>query len=398
MNLRTTNARFACLAAAGLVAIPSARGLAQSVDAPTPQADRGNAAQATRGERDGERDRMVWIEGGEFLMGGVGALARPDELARHRVRVSGFWIDATEVTNAQFAKFVEATGYKTVAERPIDWEELRKQVPAGTPKPPDEVLQPGSLAFTPPKDPVRLDDATAWWSWTLGANWRHPEGPASTIAGREDHPVVHIAFEDAEAYARWAGKRLPTEAEWEFAARGGLEGKANIWGDEPVDATRCNIWTGHFPDVNTKADGFDRTAPVKRYAPNGYGLYDMAGNVWEWCSDRYREDTLRARAAALGPNGVATDPKGPAKSQDPRHPDAPETRVMRGGSYLCSDSYCASYRPSARMSTPPDTGLAHLGFRCVRDGPREASREEHAKEEASTPATAPTSPGAPKTP
>ena len=290
---------------------------------------------------------MAWIPGGEFTMGSADPLARPDEQPPHRVRVAGFWMDEAEVTNAQFAAFVAATGYRTVAERPVDWEELRKQVPPGTPKPPDSQLQPGALVFTPPAEPVDLDRFDRWWSWTPGACWNHPAGPASTIAGKGQEPVVHVAFEDAQAYARWAGKRLPTEAEWEYAARGGLEGKRNAWGDEPVDPRRANTWQGHFPDRNTREDGFALAAPVKSFPPNGYGLFDMAGNVWEWCSDAYR----------------------PYDGADPRITFVPGSLVVRGGSFLCNDSYCSSYRPSARMSQTPDTGMQHLGFRCVKDAP-----------------------------
>jgi formylglycine-generating enzyme len=326
-------------------------------------------AVATDGRAQSPPPGMVWIPGGEFQMGGDDPLARPDESPIHRVRVDGFWMDATEVTNAQFAEFASATGYKTVAERPLDWEELKKQAAPGTPKPADEVMQPGSLVFTPPDHEVDLRRYDQWWSWTLGANWRHPEGPGSTIDGREQHPVVHIAYEDAVAYARWAGKQLPTEAQWEFAARGGLDGKVNVWGDEPVTASRCNIWQGHFPDHNTKEDGFERTAPVGSFPPNGYGLYDMAGNVWEWCADLYRPDTYARRVIELGAGAIAVNPTGPTSSLDPRNPYAPESRVHRGGSFLCNDSYCASYRPSARMACPPDTGLAHLGFRCVLIAP-----------------------------
>lgn len=311
---------------------------------------------------------MVWVPGGEFSMGSTDPLARPDERPVHRVRVDGFWIDVTEVTNAQFALFVKATGYKTVAERPVDWEELKKQVPEGTPKPADDLLRPGSLVFTPPKKAIEHGTVDQWWTWTNGADWQHPEGPDSGIQGRENHPVVHIAHEDAVAYATWAGKRLPTEAEWEFAARGGLDHKVNIWGNEPVDGKRCNIWQGHFPDMNTKEDGFERTAPVRSFAPNGFGLYDMAGNVWEWCADKYRPDTYARRVLELGKDVVAVNPKGPEKSLDPRNPDSPVSFVHRGGSFLCNDSYCASYRPSARMACPPDTALAHLGFRCVASG------------------------------
>ena len=325
---------------------------------------------------------MVWIPGGDFLMGSNDPLARPDEVPVHRVRVSGFWMDTTEITNAQWAEFVNATGYKTVAERPVDWEELKKQVPEGTPKPDEKMLLPGSLVFTPPDHPVDLRAYEQWWTWTTGANWRHPDGPQSSIEGKDNFPVVHIAYEDAVAYAKWAGKRLPTEAEWEFAARGGLDGKVNVWGNEPVDAKRCNIWQGHFPDKNTAEDGFARSAPVKSFPPNGYGLYDMAGNVWEWCSDLYRPDTyarqmleLDRRAAEAVKSGAAPtadaferiiiNPTGPAKSYDPRNPGSIESRVHRGGSFLCNDSYCASYRPSARMACPTDTGLQHLGLRCV---------------------------------
>jgi formylglycine-generating enzyme required for sulfatase activity len=308
---------------------------------------------------------MIWIKGGEFTMGSADPLARPDESPRHRVRVDGFWMDETEVTNAQFMAFALSTDYITVAERPVDWEELKKQCPPGTPKPPDEMLKPGSLVFTPPDHAVDLADYTQWWTWTIGACWHHPEGPGSSIDNREDHPVVHIAYEDAVAYCAWAGKRLPTEAEWEFAARGGLDGKVNIWGDEAVSAARCNIWTGTFPNLNTREDGFDRAAPVKSFPPNGFGLYDMAGNVWEWCSDLYRPDTYALRVAELGESAVAVNPTGPKQSTDPRNPFSPVSYVHRGGSFLCNDSYCASYRPSARMACPPDTGLQHLGFRCV---------------------------------
>ncbi|MEY3025202.1 MAG: Serine/threonine-protein kinase pkn1 [Planctomycetota bacterium] len=322
---------------------------------------------------------MVWIPGGEFRMGSTDPLARPDESPVHRVRVGGFWMDATEVTNAQFRAFVDATGYRTIAERPVDWEELKKQVPEGTPKPSDEMLQPGSLVFTQPPADQPAPDFFSWWSWVNGADWRHPQGPGSTIEGKDDHPVVQIAYDDAIAYCKWAGKRLPTEAEWEFAARGGLDGKVNVWGDEPVDPGagkpwRCNIWQGEFPARNTRDDGFDRRAPVRSFPSNGYGLYEMAGNVWEWCADYYADNEYASRTERLGEDGVAVDPKGPAKSRDPRNPHAPESRVQRGGSFLCNDSYCASYRPSARMSAPPDTALEHVGFRCVKDADAEPQR------------------------
>lgn len=318
---------------------------------------------------------MVWVPGGEFSIGSTDPLARPDESPVHRARVDGFWVDETELTNAQFALFVEATSYKTIAERDVDWDELKKQLPAGTPRPSPETLKAGSLVFTPPDHPVDLRGHEQWWSWTTGASWRHPEGPKSSIEGRANHPVVHIAYEDAVAYCKWAGKALPTEAQWEFAARGGLDQKVNVWGDEPVDGKRCNIWQGHFPNQNTAArpggDGFAGAAPVKSFPPNGYGLFDMAGNVWEWCSDLYRPDTYAQRIRALdqagkkGPDRVVVNPTGPARSDDPRNPNAPQSRAVRGGSFLCNDSYCASYRPSARMACPPDTGLQHVGLRCV---------------------------------
>ncbi len=316
---------------------------------------------------------MVWIPPSEFVMGSDASYARPDERPAHRVRVDGFWMDVTEVTNAQFRKFVDATKYKTVAERAIDWEVLRKQCPPGTPKPPDEMLQPGSLVFTPPSQAVRLDNPGQWWQWVTGASWQHPEGPSSNLDGKADHPVVHIAFEDALAYCAWAKKRLPTEAQWECAARGGLLGKQFTWGDEALEAKRANIWQGEFPQKNTMEDGYARTAPVKQYAPNAFGLFDMAGNVWEWTSDLYRADSYARQVAQAGPTGVTVNPTGPNDSADPRNPDAPESRVHRGGSYLCHASYCSSYRPSARMSCTPDTGLQHLGFRCVQNAPAPAS-------------------------
>ncbi|MBX3357140.1 MAG: formylglycine-generating enzyme family protein [Phycisphaeraceae bacterium] len=311
---------------------------------------------------------LVWIPGGEFDMGSTDPLARRDEAPIHRVRVDGFWISPTEVTNSQFANFVEATGYTTTAERAVDWEQLRQQVAPGTPKPPDDMLRPGSLVFVPPPgQPGESCADLSWWQWTIGADWRHPEGPASDITDRMDHPVVQVSYEDALAYCAWAGGRLPTEAEWEFAARGGLKDAVNPWGNEPIGPTRANTWQGSFPRVNSHEDGFVRTAPVASYPPNGYGLYDMAGNVWEWTSDLFRDDTYALMARSLGPDGVAANPKGPPASHDPRNPHAPDVRVQRGGSFLCNDSYCASYRVSARMGCTPDTGMSHVGIRLVRD-------------------------------
>jgi formylglycine-generating enzyme required for sulfatase activity len=305
---------------------------------------------------------MVWIPGGEFTMGSDDMQVWPDEKPAHRVRVSGFWMDEMEVTNAQFRAFVEATEHVTTAEKPVDVAESLRQSPPGTPTPPKEKLVPGALVFTPPPGPVKLDDFTQWWKWTPGANWRHPEGPGSSIEGRDDHPVVHVSWDDAVAYAKWAGKRLPTEAEWEFAARGGLDGKTYVWGDkEPSDtAIVANLWQGEFPYKNTVLDGYERTAPVKSLAPNGYGLFDMAGNAWEWCSDWYKIDLYYQRAGKQ----VIINPTGPPESFDPRQPYTP-LRCQKGGSFLCHASYCTRYRPSARHGCTPDTGMSHVGFRCV---------------------------------
>jgi sulfatase modifying factor 1 len=304
---------------------------------------------------------MVWIPGGEFSMGGDDPLSRRDERPLHRVRVHAFWMDATEVTNAQFEAFVQATGYRTVAERPIDWEAMRKQLPPGTPRPDESRLQPGALVFTPPDETVDLSQFDRWWSWVPGADWRHPRGPGSSIAGRESEPVIQVSLEDAQAYAKWAGKRLPTEAEWEFAARGGLDRKVNVWGAAPIDATRANTWQGEFPNRNTAEDGFALVAPVGRFPANGYGLCDMAGNVWEWCGDRYRPDAYTVLVQAAR-GATIENPLGPEAE-----PGMPETFVVRGGSFLCNDAYCASYRPSARMSQTADTATQHIGFRCVMD-------------------------------
>ncbi len=311
----------------------------------------------------GSHEGMVLIKAGEFIMGCSDKEGRPDEYPQHAVKVDSFWIDATEVTNAQFQKFVEATGYITTAEKAPDWNELKKQLPPGTPKPDDSLLVAASLVFTPPAKTVNLYDASQWWSWIKGANWRHPEGPGSTIKGKENYPVVHISWDDANAYANWAGKRLPTEAEWEFAARGGLINQQYSWGSEDAEKikAKANTWQGHFPDINTKWDGYNKLAPVKSFAPNGYGLYDIAGNVWEWCSDWYRADFYEQLT-----NKISVNPKGPSSGYDPDEPTVPK-RVVRGGSFLCHASYCSSYRVSARMKTSPDTGLEHTGFRCVKD-------------------------------
>jgi formylglycine-generating enzyme required for sulfatase activity len=302
-------------------------------------------------------DGMAWVPGGAFFMGDADF---PDATPVHRVEVDGFWMDKTEVTNAQFKKFVEATRYVTVAEKAPDWEEMKKQLPPGTPRPPDDVLVPGSLVFTPPDHPVSLDEHYQWWQYVPGADWRHPDGPKSSIDGKDNHPVVHVCYDDAAAYAKWAGKRLPTEAEWEFAARGGLDRKPYAWGDEqkPGGKWVANIWQGQFPRENTADDGFPRAAPVASFPPNAFGLYDLSGNVWEWCSDWYRPDTY----AASPPR----NPHGPADSLDPNEPNTPK-RVQRGGSFLCSDVYCKGYRPGCRGKGDVTSGASHVGFRCVKD-------------------------------
>jgi formylglycine-generating enzyme required for sulfatase activity len=298
---------------------------------------------------------MVWIPGGEFSMGCEDPQMR-DARPFHRVAVDGFWMDQTEVTNEEFARFVKVTGYVTVAERRPD----PKDFPGALP----EKLVPGSVVFTPPKTAVPLNDHYVWWRYEPGANWQHPDGPESDLKGKEKHPVVHIAFQDAEAYAKWAGKRLPTEAEFEFAARGGLDRKRFVWGDEfkPSGKFQANTFQGHFPDKNTGEDGFIGTAPVGTFPPNGFGLFDMAGNVWEWTADWYRPDYYQTLAAA---SQVVRNPSGPADSFDPSEPGAAK-RVQKGGSFLCTDQYCARYMPGARGKGEPDTGTNHLGFRCVR--------------------------------
>jgi formylglycine-generating enzyme required for sulfatase activity len=304
---------------------------------------------------------MVWIEGNTFAMGAADSEGRPDEYPQHTVKVSGFWIDATEVTNAQFAEFVEATGYITTAERAPDWEELKKQLPPGTPKPHDSLLVAASLVFTPPVQQVPLHNPGQWWSWKKGASWRHPQGLGSSIRGKENYPVVQVSWDDAMAYATWAGKRLPTEAEWEYAARGGRKSQLYPWGNEDVEQSqpKANTWQGTFPNNNTGWDNFKGLAPVRSFAANQYGLYDMAGNVWEWCSDWYAADYYKTVASKVSEN-----PAGPARSYDPQEPATPK-RTVRGGSFMCHSSYCKGYRVTSRMKSSADTGLEHTGFRCV---------------------------------
>ena len=307
---------------------------------------------------------MVWIPGGEFSMGsdssgesicGLPGVTR-DAQPVHRVYVDGFWMDQTEVTNEQFERFVRATGHVTIAERTPTQEEF--------PTAPPENLVAGSTVFTPSATPVPLNDFFQWWRYERGAMWRHPEGPASDLKGREKHPVVHIAYPDAEAYAKWAGKRLPTEAEWEFAARGGQVGRLYAWGDElkPGGQWMANIYEGKFPVRDSGADGFAGVAPVAQFPTNGYGLYDMAGNVWEWVTDWYRPDYY-ARLK-LATSAVPRNPTGPESSYDPAEPTE-KKRVHRGGSFLCTDEYCTRYMVGTRGKGEVTTGSNHVGFRCV---------------------------------
>jgi formylglycine-generating enzyme required for sulfatase activity len=324
-------------------------------------------------------DGMVWVPGGEFNMGTDDSQSFPNERPAHRVKMDGFWMDRHDVTNDEFKKFADATGYITTAEKKPDWEEMKKQLPSGTPKPDGSLLVPGSLVFVGTTNEVDLRDVSQWWRWTPGASWRHPGGPNTDIKGRGNYPVVQISWEDAVAYSKWAGKRLPTEAEWEYAARGGLENKRYPWGDEftPKGKYMANVWTGKFPYLNTKEDGFEGLAPVESFPPNNYGLYDMAGNAWQWCADWYRADVHQQLKDTGGVCSV--NPPGPLGSYDPLEPYAPK-RVLKGGSYLCNDAYCESYRPSARRGETPDTGMSHISFRCVMSAPpRTQANTDHTK-------------------
>ncbi|MCB0666174.1 MAG: formylglycine-generating enzyme family protein [Saprospiraceae bacterium] len=306
---------------------------------------------------------MVRIEGGSFEMGDDQNQARADEMPKHLVKVHSFWMDKTEVTNAQFAAFVEATGYQTIAEREIDVEEMMKQLPPGTPPPDPELLKPFSLVFQAQKPGRPVYYPSEWWQMVPGANWKHPQGPDSDLKGRENHPVVHIAWYDAMAYCKWAGKRLPTEAEWEFAARGANNNRIQYpWGNDSINPQKANYWQGEFPIANQIEDDYLRTAPVAHFSPNPLGLYDMAGNVWEWTADWYHFQHYFQEAKDV----MAVDPTGPEKSFDPDEPTVPK-KVIRGGSFLCNDSYCSGYRVSSRMKSSPDTGMEHTGFRCVMD-------------------------------
>ncbi len=301
---------------------------------------------------------MVQLAGGTFLMGSD--VHYPEEAPTHRVTVSPFWIDIAAVTNAEFAAFVAQTSYVSLAERPLD--------PALYPGALPEMLLPGGLVFRKARGPVDLTDFKNWWSYVPGACWRHPEGPQSSIASRLDHPVVQISFEDAEAYARWAQKELPTEAEWEYAARGGLDAAEFAWGGEfaPGGKQMANTWQGEFPWQNLRDDGYEGVAPVKSFPPNGYGLYEMTGNVWEWTTDWFRNrhkqpNTQKSCCIPVNPRGPSVE-----HSYDPCSPKIKIPRkVIKGGSYLCAPNYCRRYRPAARHAHMIDTATCHLGFRCV---------------------------------
>lgn len=297
----------------------------------------------------GSTNEMVWVSGGEFSMG---TTDYPDTKPIHKVTIKGYWIDEHEVTNAQFTAFVKATNYVTIAERALD--------PKDYPGVPLENLVPGSAVFSPPAGKVSLDNIQQWWKYVPGADWKHPSGPKSSIVGLENNPVVHVSYLDAKAYAEWAGKRLPTEAEWEFAARAGRKHTKYYWGAElkPNGKWAANIFQGTFPNNNTAEDGFAGAAPVKSFPKNPFGIYDLEGNVWEWCSDLYRDDYYK--------NSENDNPKGPTTSHDPEEPGV-EKYVQRGGSYLCSDQYCIRYVAGSRGKGETTSACNHLGFRCVKD-------------------------------
>mgnify|MGYP001823316892 CR=1 FL=1 len=310
---------------------------------------------------------MVWIPAGEFTMGWDGKFAREDEQPLHPVKLDGFWMKQTPVTNADFKEFVDATGYVTTAEKKPDLQEIMKSMPPGSQPPPESAMIAASLVFTPPGYPVGLENPLVWWQWKAGANWKQPRGPGSGIKSIMDHPVVQVSWYDAKAYADWKEMSLPSEAQWEYAARGGHEQRLFIWGDEAIDKgkAKANTWDGTFPNRNTQRDRHYATSPVMAFSPNDYGLYDMAGNVWEWVNDWYH-----ANAYGMYPKDKAVmNPRGPSGSYDPDEPHMPK-RVTRGGSFLCNDAYCSGYRPAARMKTSPDTGLNHTGFRVVWNPPK----------------------------
>ena len=306
---------------------------------------------------------MAYIPGATYNQGGKTDQAYNNELPQHKVTVSSFYIDVTEVTNLQFAEFVTATQYKTVAERPLEWEVLKKQLPPGTPALADSLLQPGSLVFKKTDTPVDLRRYDLWWEWTRGAEWRHPDGPMSDISDKMNHPVVHIAYQDAKKYCEWKNKRLPTEAEWEWAATGGEDRSKYPWGNAEISTAydKANFWQGLFPYENTVKDGYASTAPVKSFPPNSFGLFDMGGNVWEWCSDRFASQYYRTLSEPQ------INPKGPEVARDENDPYNQNSYVIKGGSFLCNDDYCSGYRVARRLGKDADSGSNHTGFRCVME-------------------------------
>ena len=318
---------------------------------------------------------MIKIPGAVFDMGGdivegfeempKTALPQGDELPKHTVQISDFWMDEHEVTNAEFKEFADATNYVTTAERPINWEEFKKQLPPGTPKPPDENLLPASLVFNYAIKEASKENLNNWWTYKQKVNWKQPQGPESSIKGKETHPVVHISWYDATAYAKWACKRLPTEAEWEYAMRGGKKNTMYPWGNDRTETGThyANHLQGDFPYTNTVADGFERTAPVKSFPPNDYGLYDMAGNVWEWTNDWY---SGKYYYELKEKGGIALNPVGPSESFEVYN-NTEKKKAIRGGSFLCNDNWCSGFRNARRMRNTPDTSMEHIGFRCVRD-------------------------------
>lgn len=340
-----------------------------------PQAAPAGPPEIILGDGESTPAGMAWVPPGVFLMGSDSKLAQLNEQPAHKVRVQGFWMDLTHVTNDQFAEFVRETGYVTTAERKPDWETIRVQLPPGVPQPPDDVLVPGAMVFVGTEGPTSLAAYWKWWRYVPGANWRQPQGPGSSIAGKGDHPVVQVSYADVQAYAEWAGKRLPTEAEWEYAARGGLEQATYVWGDElmPEGRQLANYWDTSqrsFPVVSPQAGGAVGTQAAGTFPPNGYGLYDMTGNAWQWVSDWYRADYFAMQSRA-GRKPI-DNPKGPSESFDPSQPGVPDDapkRVIRGGSFLCNESYCLSYRPSARQGSDPYSPMSHVGFRLVSDAP-----------------------------
>lgn len=307
---------------------------------------------------------MIWVESKTFLQGAkdTDVLAMPREKPAHYVTVDGFFIDATEVTNEQFKTFVEATNYVTVAERQIDWEDIKKEVPPGTPKPHDSILQPGSLIFNKDVNAVvNMQNYAQWWTWKIGANWKHPQGPESSIEGQDNYPVVHVAYEDALAYCKWANRRLPTEAEWESAAQGSQTDAIFTWGNDAEALNKkANTWQGQFPVINEPLDGFEYISQIKSFEPNTIDIYDMSGNVWEMTSDYFNVNyysSLKGDISIVNPTGATS-------AYNPDNPYVKE-RIIKGGSFLCNASYCASYRISAKMGTSTDTGSDHVGFRTI---------------------------------